>query len=71
MTFYYNHTVAEAYTSVQYLITDVQFRWLIPSFHHVGAQHIVLDCCAIARGFRSVSSISRGLDFCAASSVPV
>ena len=29
MTFYYKPTVAEAYASVQYLMTDVSFGWLI------------------------------------------
>jgi hypothetical protein len=29
MTFYYKPTVAEAYTSVQYLMSDVSFGWLI------------------------------------------
>ena len=29
MTFYYKPTVVEAYSSVQYLMTDVSFGWLI------------------------------------------
>ena len=32
MTFYYKPTVAEAYSSVQYLMTDVSFGWLIGLF---------------------------------------
>lgn len=29
MTFYYRPTVAEAFTSVQYIMNDVNFGWLI------------------------------------------
>ena len=33
MTFYYRPTVAEAFASVQYIMTDVNFGWLIRSIH--------------------------------------
>ena len=42
MTFYYKPTVAEAYTSVQYLMTDVSFGWLIRSVHRWSASMMVL-----------------------------
>ena len=42
MTFYYKPTVAEAYTSVQYLMTDVSFGWLIRSVHRWSASMLVL-----------------------------
>jgi cytochrome b6 len=42
MTFYYKPTVAEAYTSVQYLMTDVSFGWLIRSIHRWSASMMVL-----------------------------
>ena len=42
MTFYYKPTVAEAYGSVQYLMTDVSFGWLIRSVHRWSASMMVL-----------------------------
>ena len=42
MTFYYKPTVAEAYTSVQYLMSDVSFGWLIRSVHRWSASMMVL-----------------------------
>lgn len=42
MTFYYRPTVAEAYSSVQYLMTDVSFGWLIRSVHRWSASMMVL-----------------------------
>ena len=42
MTFYYKPTVAEAYSSVQYLMTDVSFGWLIRSVHRWSASMMVL-----------------------------
>merc|ERR1711994_708789 len=42
MTFYYKPTVVEAYTSVQYLMTDVSFGWLIRSVHRWSASMMVL-----------------------------
>ena len=42
MTFYYKPTVAEAYASVQYLMTDVSFGWLIRSVHRWSASMMVL-----------------------------
>ena len=42
MTFYYRPTVAEAFTSVQYIMTDVSFGWLIRSIHRWSASMMVL-----------------------------
>jgi cytochrome b6 len=42
MTFYYKPTVAEAFTSVQYIMTDVSFGWLIRSIHRWSASMMVL-----------------------------
>jgi len=42
MTFYYKPTVTEAYASVQYLMTDVSFGWLIRSVHRWSASMMVL-----------------------------
>ena len=42
MTFYYKPTVAEAYKSVEYLMTDVSFGWLIRSVHRWSASMMVL-----------------------------
>jgi len=42
MTFYYRPTVAEAFASVQYLMTDVNFGWLIRSVHRWSASLMVL-----------------------------
>ena len=33
MTFYYRPTAAEAFTSVQYIMTDVNFGWIVRSIH--------------------------------------
>jgi cytochrome b6 len=41
MTFYYRPTVAEAFASVNYLMTDVNF-WLIRSIHRWSASMMVL-----------------------------
>jgi cytochrome b6 len=40
--FYYRPTVAEAFASVQYLMTDVNFGWLIRSIHRWSASMMVL-----------------------------
>lgn len=37
MTFYYRPTVAEAFVSVQYIMTEVNFGWLIRSIHRWSA----------------------------------
>lgn len=42
MTFYYKPTVTEAFNSVQYLMTDVNFGWLIRSIHRLSASMMVL-----------------------------
>nr|YP_010700122.1 cytochrome b6 [Colacium mucronatum]WCH63268.1 cytochrome b6 [Colacium mucronatum] len=42
MTFYYRPTVTEAFSSVQYLINDVNFGWLIRSIHRWSASMMVL-----------------------------
>ena len=42
MTFYYRPTVAEAFTSVEYIMTDVNFGWLIRSIHRWSASMMVL-----------------------------
>lgn len=42
MTFYYKPTVAEAFTSVEYIMTDVNFGWLIRSMHRWSASMMVL-----------------------------
>ena len=42
MTFYYRPTVAEAFTSIQYIMTDVNFGWLIRSIHRWSASMMVL-----------------------------
>ena len=49
MTFYYKPTVAEAYASVQYLMSDVSFGWLIRSIHRWSAStscSTSVDACA-------------------------
>ena len=42
MTFYYRPTVTEAFASVEYLMTDVNFGWLIRSIHRWSASMMVL-----------------------------
>lgn len=42
MTFYYRPTVAEAFSSVEYIMTDVNFGWLIRSIHRWSASIMVL-----------------------------
>ncbi len=42
MTFYYHPTVTEAFTSVQSLMTEVSFGWLIRSVHRWSASMMVL-----------------------------
>jgi cytochrome b6 len=43
MTFYYRPTVTEAFASVEYLMTDVNFGWLIRSVHRWSASMMVLN----------------------------
>jgi cytochrome b6 len=42
MTFYYKPTVTEAFSSVEYLMTQVNFGWLIRSLHRWSAGMMVL-----------------------------
>nr|YP_010337161.1 cytochrome b6 [Pseudoerythrocladia kornmannii]QUE28241.1 PetB [Pseudoerythrocladia kornmannii]UNJ16746.1 cytochrome b6 [Pseudoerythrocladia kornmannii] len=42
MTFYYRPTVAEAFSSVEYIMTDVNLGWLIRSIHRWSASMMVL-----------------------------
>jgi cytochrome b6 len=42
MTFYYRPTVMEAFSSVQYIMNDVNFGWLIRSLHRWSASMMVL-----------------------------
>lgn len=43
MTFYYRPTVTEAFESVSYIMTDVNFGWLIRSIHRWSASMMVLS----------------------------
>jgi len=43
MTFYYRPTVTEAFASVQYIMTQVNFGWLISSVHRWSASMMVLN----------------------------
>ena len=42
MTFYYRPTVTEAFASVQYIMTEANFGWLIRSVHRWSASMMVL-----------------------------
>jgi len=42
MTFYYRPTVAEAFSSVEYIMNEVSFGWLIRSIHRWSASMMVL-----------------------------
>jgi len=42
MTFYYKPTVAEAFSSVQFIMNEVNFGWLIRSVHRWSASMMVL-----------------------------
>jgi len=42
MTFYYRPTVTEAFLSVEYIMNDVNFGWLIRSIHRWSASMMVL-----------------------------
>ena len=43
MTFYYRPTVTEAFASVQYIMTEVNFGWLIRSIYRWSASMMVLN----------------------------
>ena len=43
MTFYYRPTVTEAFASVEYIMTEVNFGWLIRSVHRWSASMTVLN----------------------------
>jgi cytochrome b6 len=43
MTFYYRPTVTDAFLSVKYLMTEVNFGWLIRSVHRWSASMMVLN----------------------------
>ena len=42
MTFYYRPTVAEAFASVEYIMTEVNYGWLFRSLHRWSASMMVL-----------------------------
>ena len=42
MTFYYRPTVSDAFASVEYIMTEVNFGWLIRSIHRWSASMMVL-----------------------------
>ncbi|MFS7998633.1 putative cytochrome b/b6, di-hem cytochrome, transmembrane, cytochrome b6, PetB [Helianthus anomalus] len=42
MTFYYRPTVTDAFASVQYIMTEANFGWLIRSVHRWSASMVVL-----------------------------
>ncbi|VAI84359.1 unnamed protein product [Triticum turgidum subsp. durum] len=42
MTFYYRPTITEAFSSVQYIMTEANFGWLIRSVHRWSASMMVL-----------------------------
>jgi cytochrome b6 len=42
MTFYYRPSVADAFASVEYMMTQVNFGWLIRSIHRWSASMMVL-----------------------------
>ena len=55
MTFYYRPTVTEAFASVEYIMTQVNFGWLIRSVHRWSASMMVLNmilhvCCVYLTG---------------------
>ncbi|KAL4197966.1 hypothetical protein AMTRI_Chr03g43500 [Amborella trichopoda] len=58
MTFYYRPTVTEAFASVQYIMTEVNFGWLIRSVHQWLASMMVLImilhvlCVFLTGGFK-------------------
>ena len=43
MTFYYRPTVTEAFASVQYIMTEVNFGWLVRSVHRWCASMMVMS----------------------------
>jgi cytochrome b6 len=43
MTFYYRPTVTEAFASVEFIMTEVNFGWLIRSVHRWSASMMVLN----------------------------
>jgi cytochrome b6 len=43
LTFYYRPTITEAFLSVQYIMTEVNFGWLIRSVHRWSASMMVLN----------------------------
>jgi len=42
MTFYYRPSISEAFSSVEYIMTEVNFGWLIRSIHRWSASMMVL-----------------------------
>ncbi|KAH0446899.1 hypothetical protein IEQ34_024263 [Dendrobium chrysotoxum] len=48
MTFYYRPTVTEAFSSVQYIMTEVNFGWLIRSVHRWSASMMVDDLARLS-----------------------
>ncbi|KAM7486103.1 hypothetical protein LguiA_002112 [Lonicera macranthoides] len=58
MTFYYCPTVTDAFASVQYIMTDANFGWLIRSVHRWSANMMVrmmilhVFCVYLTNGFK-------------------
>ncbi|KAJ1682981.1 hypothetical protein LUZ63_021792 [Rhynchospora breviuscula] len=67
MTFYYRPTVTEAFSSVQYIMTEANFGWLIRSVHRWSASMMVLMMILhvfrvyLTGGFRKTPRINLGL----------
>ena len=58
MTFYYRPTVTDAFASVQYIMTEANFSWLIRSVHQWSASMMILMmilhvfCVYLTGGFK-------------------
>merc|ERR1712137_917806 len=66
MTFYYRPTVTEAFSSVEYIMTEVNFGWLIRSIHRWSASMMVMMMILhifrvyLTGGFKKTKGINMG-----------
>ena len=58
MTFYYRPSVVDAFASVEYIMTSVNFGWLIRSIHRWSASMMV---CAIRSWMNILLTVMNGI----------
>jgi hypothetical protein len=62
MTFYYRPSVVDAFASVEYIMTSVNYGWLIRSIHRWSASMMVCAIRSWIKFINSFGNITQGED---------